>query len=296
MDVKFGISDAYTLDMTLVPDFGETQSDNLVLNLSPFEVRFDENCQFFTEGTELFNKGGLFYSRRVGGFPINYGAAEEGLQEGEDIIDNPTTTQLYNATKISGRSSNGLGLGFFNATSARTFATIESNEGGPRKVETSPLTNYNVLVADQNLPNNSYITLINTNVWRSGSTYDANVTGTVFELRNKKQSWSVQGQYKLSQQYYTDSTQLGHALGMELGKISGAFNFGAEYYEESDTYDPNDLGFLFNNNERSIEAYARYSFFDPVWIFNRINMGLNLNYSMVYEPAIYSETGVNYWV
>ena len=64
MDVKFGLSDAFTLDLTLIPDFGEAQSDNNVLNLSPFEVRFDENRQFFTEGTELFNKGGLFYSRR----------------------------------------------------------------------------------------------------------------------------------------------------------------------------------------------------------------------------------------
>ena len=38
MDVKYGISDAFTLDMTLVPDFSQVQSDNQVLNLSQFEV------------------------------------------------------------------------------------------------------------------------------------------------------------------------------------------------------------------------------------------------------------------
>jgi hypothetical protein len=54
MDVKYGISDAFTLDMTLIPDFGQVQSDNQVLNLSPFEVRYNENRSFFTEGTELF--------------------------------------------------------------------------------------------------------------------------------------------------------------------------------------------------------------------------------------------------
>ncbi len=69
MDIKYGINDAFTLDMTLIPDFGEARSDNQVLNLSPFEVRFDENLAFFTEGAELFNKGGLFYSRRIGGLP-----------------------------------------------------------------------------------------------------------------------------------------------------------------------------------------------------------------------------------
>ncbi|MBK7884653.1 MAG: hypothetical protein IPJ81_13370 [Chitinophagaceae bacterium] len=60
MDVKYGINQAFTLDMTLIPDFGQVQADNLILNLSPFEQRFNENRAFFTEGTELFNKGNLF--------------------------------------------------------------------------------------------------------------------------------------------------------------------------------------------------------------------------------------------
>ena len=46
MDIKYGINQSYTLDMTLVPDFGQVRSDNQVLNLSPFEVRFLENRQF----------------------------------------------------------------------------------------------------------------------------------------------------------------------------------------------------------------------------------------------------------
>ncbi|MBL4655339.1 MAG: carbohydrate binding family 9 domain-containing protein, partial [Bacteroidia bacterium] len=53
MDLKYGLSESFTLDMTIVPDFGQVRSDNEVLNLSPFEVRYDENRQFFTEGTEL---------------------------------------------------------------------------------------------------------------------------------------------------------------------------------------------------------------------------------------------------
>ncbi|MFZ8286689.1 DUF5916 domain-containing protein, partial [Staphylococcus aureus] len=32
MDVKYGINQAFTLDMTLIPDFGQVQSDNQVLN------------------------------------------------------------------------------------------------------------------------------------------------------------------------------------------------------------------------------------------------------------------------
>ncbi|MEP7320128.1 MAG: DUF5916 domain-containing protein, partial [Panacibacter sp.] len=67
MDVKYGINESFTLDVTLIPDFGQVQSDNVILNLTPFEQQFNENRPFFTEGTELFNKAGIFYSRRVGG-------------------------------------------------------------------------------------------------------------------------------------------------------------------------------------------------------------------------------------
>lgn len=66
LDIKYGLNEAFTLDLTLVPDFGQVVFDQNVLNLSPFEIQFNENRQFFIEGTELFNKAGLFYSRRIG--------------------------------------------------------------------------------------------------------------------------------------------------------------------------------------------------------------------------------------
>lgn len=69
LDVKYGINESFTLDMTLIPDFSQVISDNLVRNLSPFEQQLTENRPFFTEGTELFNKSGTFYSRRIGSKP-----------------------------------------------------------------------------------------------------------------------------------------------------------------------------------------------------------------------------------
>ena len=193
MDVKYGINDAFTLDLTLVPDFGQVISDNQVLNLSPFEIQFDENRQFFTEGTELFGKADIFYSRRIGGTPLMFYDVEDYLNEGDSIIENPSTSQLINAAKISGRNQNGLGIGVFNAVTAETRATVineESNE--QRDILTDPLTNYNVLVFDQNLWTNASVSLINTNVMRRGSFYDANVTGTQFRLPDKKMNgWQV---------------------------------------------------------------------------------------------------------
>ncbi|MBR9919960.1 MAG: carbohydrate binding family 9 domain-containing protein [Bacteroidetes bacterium] len=296
MDIKYGINDAFTLDMTVIPDFGEAISDNRVLNLSPFEVRFDENRQFFTEGVELFNKGGFFYSRRVGGTPLGYYEVEAQLEEGESVIANPNKTSLINATKVSGRTTGGLGVGVFNAISAATYATVENTEKETtRQIETNPLTNYNVTVFDQNLPNNSFVSLINTNVWRSGDTYDANLTGTVFDIRNKANSYSVNGNAAVSQKYYTDDTDLGFVYNLGFEKTSGEWQYGLYYGVESDTYDPNDLGFLYNNNERFAGAELTYNRFKPFGNFNSANAGLFVGYSRLYNPNVFTRMTVDTW-
>lgn len=159
--------------------------------MTPFEVRFDENRQFFTEGTELFNKGNIFYSRQIGGTPLHYGRAYESLLPGEKVINNPQKGKIINATKISGRTPSGLGLGLFNATSLKSYATVQSENGLERSVETDPLTNYNIFVLDWNLKNNSYFSFINTTVYRFGKDYDANVSAMEFDFRTKDNPYSV---------------------------------------------------------------------------------------------------------
>ncbi|HUM46510.1 MAG TPA: DUF5916 domain-containing protein, partial [Chitinophagales bacterium] len=158
MDVKYGVNESFTLDATLIPDFGQVQSDNLVLNISPFETKFDEKRPFFTEGTELFNQDNvsngsnspqLFYSRRIGGLPLKYFDAGDEVGNGETLIKNPSETKLYNATKFSGRTNGGFGLGILNAVTRPTYAEIKNDETGEvRQVETNPLSNYNVIVFD----------------------------------------------------------------------------------------------------------------------------------------------------
>ncbi len=112
MDLKYGISESFTLDMTLIPDFSQVPSDDQVVNLGPFETYYSEKRQFFTEGVELFSKGDVFYSRRVGSEPMGYDDIEENYPP-ENIIENPEQTQLLNATKLSGRTSSGTGIGDF---------------------------------------------------------------------------------------------------------------------------------------------------------------------------------------
>jgi hypothetical protein len=295
MDVKYGINESFTLDMTLVPDFGQVQSDNQVLNLSPFEVRFDENRQFFTEGTELFNKGGFFYSRRIGGKPLYHGKVNGQLEEGERIVDNPTTSRLVNASKVSGRTPGGLGVGVFNAVSANMYATVENEEGEQRQILTQPLTNYSIVVLDQSMKNNSYVSLINTNVARSGAAYDANLTGGLFRFADKKNMYSLRGRTALSQIFNPadQGPDLGYTLSVTGGKISGNFQYDFTQVIESHTYNPNDMGIVFNNNEITQQARVEYNIFKPFWKMNNLNADFGVTYSRLYQPYTFQHFVMN---
>lgn len=296
MDLKYGINDAFTLDMTLVPDFGQVLSDNQVLNLSPFEVFFQENRQFFTEGIELFDKSTLFYTRRVGGRPHNFSNANSQLGDNEFIESNPGIVQLYNATKISGRTSSGTGLGFFNAVAGEEYATIKNaNTSETRRVKTNPLTNYNVLVADQNLANNSVVSLMNTNVTRIGEDYDANSTGAFFNFKDKGQIYSVSGQFISSNKFYEDETQSGHSYSLALAKIGGNWKGFIDYLVESDDFDTNDLGFLFSANERSLYTNLSYTQYKPKnQKIQRWEVGVSPFYSRLYKPNVFTDFAINF--
>lgn len=287
MDVKYGITQAFTLDMTLIPDFGQVQSDNQVLNLSPFEVRFNENRSFFTEGTELFGKGNLFYSRRIGGTPIHHGSVYGQLQPGESVVKNPVETRLMNATKISGRTKNGLGIGIFNAVTKPQYATIEQNGKEARKFETDPLTNYNIIVFNQSLKNNSSVTLINTNVTRNGTDYDANVTAGLWDFYNKKNTWNTFGQVGVSNLIGVlprGKTLSGYNHRIGFGKTGGRFNFRVFQELADQKYDHNDMGYFTNNNYVENGFWMGYRWLKPTSWYNRINANMNAGFSMRFKP------------
>ncbi|MHA6249476.1 DUF5916 domain-containing protein [Pontibacter sp. CAU 1760] len=293
MDLKYGISDAFTLDMTLVPDFSQVQSDNRVLNLSPFEQQFSENRPFFLEGTELFNKGDFFYSRRIGGTPVNYGQAyDQEKYAGYEVLQNPRETKLLNGTKVSGRTQSGLGIGIFNAVVGRQHAVLQDSAGNRLEVETQPLTNYNVAVFDQSLKNNSYITLVNTNVMRQGGTYDANLTGGLFRLANKGNKYAVSGKAALSQRHLAQDTELGYLYEVEAGKVSGNFQYSISHSVKSADYNPNDLGILFINNTMEQEVNLSYNKFEPFWKMLNMSARVGAEYSRRYEPSAFQNFSV----
>jgi hypothetical protein len=292
MDLKYGISESFTLDMTLIPDFSQVPSDDQVVNLGPFETYYSEKRQFFTEGVELFSRGDIFYSRRVGTKPIGYDSIEASYAP-EDIVENPEQTRLINATKFSGRTSKGTGVGIFNAMTAPSYATVRDSAGDTPEIQTQPFTNYSMVVADQSLPNKSYISLYNTNVYRGNGVYSANVTGTEMDFRDRRNIFSASGLFNLSQKYYPDKpVELGYAYEVTLFKISGNAKYAIFQEVMSDTYDPNDLGYLGANNDIENGAYFSYDFYDPFWRILDMHNEISVEYHQLYDPREFTSLDI----
>ncbi len=290
MDLKYGINDAFTLDMVLVPDFGQTKFDNSVLNLSAFEVQYAEQRPFFTEGTELFNKGNLFYSRRIGGYPSGY----PNLGENEEITEFPGSVDLINAFKISGRTEKNLGIGIFNAITEKTYAKIQNTETGEtRKEIVEPMANYHVLVLDQRFGDNNSISFVNTNTMREGSFRDANASGLYFDLTNKKKTWNYWGNLEGSW-VMEDETRFGMEGSLAAAKISGQHRYQASIFFRTMDYNIDDLGYTGQTNYINYYGYYGYRYLQPKGFLNNLYLNFNLNYNRRLDPDLYNNFNFNF--
>ncbi|MBL7560264.1 protein with DOMON-like ligand-binding domain protein [Olleya sp. YSTF-M6] len=293
MDIKYGLTENLTLDATLIPDFSQAGFDDVQLNLGPFEQQFSEQRQFFTEGVDLFSKGNLFYSRRIG----DRASGRLNLQDNETFEEFPEKVQLLNAVKVSGRTKQGLGIGFFNAITEKTTVDITNTETGQKRSQViEPLANYNIMVLDQQFNKNSAVTLINTNVTRDGDFRDANVTGLLLDLVNKQNTYGAIAEVKMSTFNDVASKDNGYTARVGLGKNSGNLRYSATYDYADENYDINDLGILFRNNYSNFNAEVSYRTFEPGKTFNNTYFGTWINYNQLANPNTFTgaNTGFNF--
>lgn len=295
MDVKYGINESFTLDMMLIPDFGQVQSDDQQLNLTPFETFYDEKRSFFTEGTEIFNKGNIFYSRRLGGSPIHNDKVNQDLRTNEIITDKPNEAQILNATKVSGRTNKGLGIGFINAMNSNTYAKIkDSLSGDTRKMLTQGFSNYNMLVLDQSLGNQSYVSLANTHMTSPKSDYRSIVTATEFKLTNKAGNYALSGNAAMSQNKEDHKNEDGYRYQLQFSKVKGKFQFDLSHLLVDHKFDPNAMGYLEKNNEISNTATLKYNIYKPFWKVNELSNKLEINHNSLYHPNKFARIEI-YW-
>lgn len=294
MDIKYGITENFTLDATLIPDFSQVGFDNLELNLGPFEQTFREQRQFFTEGVDLFSKGGLFFSRRIGSAPVG----SVSLNPGESF-DRPSTTKVLNAIKVSGRTKKGLGIGILNAITERTDVAVTDENGDVVREETvEPFTIYNIIAIDQQYNGNSSISLINTNVLREGSFRDANATALVSNFQNKRNTYRIDTELRMSHVDFQDADpETGFSSFLFVGKTHGNFRYSFDHRFADTKYNINDLGLNLRNNRNDFGADASYEIFEPTEKLNTYRINAFVNYRRLNNPNAFSRFnfGFNYF-
>ena len=270
LDMKYGIKENLTLDATINPDFGQVEADPAVLNLTAFEVRFEERRPFFQEGVGVFRCQpcqGIFYPRRIGRTP-----------QLRSNPGDPLFTTILGAAKLTGRFAGGYNLGVIEAVTQR--------EVGVTGLTVEPQTNYLIARASRDLRGGSTsIGLITTAVNRSldGDTEDflrrsANmavlegfhrfdddryefgayggrsiVAGTE-EAIARTQLSSVHFHQRPDGEAQFDSTRTsmsGGVVSVSLSKISGAFRFYSFVRLASTEVELNDAGLVPLINDRS---------------------------------------------
>lgn len=294
LDVKYGITENFTLDATLIPDFSQAGFDNVRLNLGPFEQTFGEQRQFFKEGIDLFNKGDLFFSRRIGGRP----RGSISINSDEEIVNTPDNINVLNAMKISGRTKKGLGIGIFNAVTEKTDVRVRNTTTGETRQQTlEPLTNYNILVIDQQFNGNSSIGLVNTSVWRNGSEFrDAYSGALVANINNKRNTYNINAEAKVSQTEFDVNGEFGFSSFIRVGKSHGKFRYSFDHSFANDKYNINDIGLNFRNNFSNYGIDVNYRIFEPTEKLNNFFVNFYVNYRNLYKPDTFTGTnlGINF--
>lgn len=151
-DAKVGLAGDVTLDLSLNPDFGQVEVDPAVVNLTAYEIYYQEKRPFFIEGSNIlsFGRGGaallqdfywtdpnFFYSRRIGRAP-------QGSVSHEGFQDIPDRTAILGAAKLSGKITNSWSFAALAAVTDREYGQVDS-AGVRFKEEVEPSTFYGVV-------------------------------------------------------------------------------------------------------------------------------------------------------
>ncbi|HLO57212.1 MAG TPA: DUF5916 domain-containing protein [Bacteroidales bacterium] len=111
LDLKYGLTNNLTLDVTLNTDFAQVESDDQRVNLTRFDLFYPEKRSFFQERSSIFafdfeQGNSLFYSRRIGlsedePLPLYGGVRLTGMMNKWDVGILDMQTREFNSYKDS---------------------------------------------------------------------------------------------------------------------------------------------------------------------------------------------------
>ena len=317
VDAKIGVTNNLTMDLTINPDFGQVEADPSEVNLTAYETFFSEKRPFFVEGKNITsfsfgigdgedNDDNLFYSRRIGRRPQGSPDLRPGM-----YADIPVASTILGAAKLTGKTQNGLSVGFVEALTAEEKAEIDNN--GERTYETvEPLTNFFVGRVQKDLNEGKTIfggilTSTNRNLDENLGQYmhkSAYTGGVDFTQYFKDKKWQFNFNTALSQvngskqalEYtqrssaryfqrpdndYTEldpnrTSLLGSGGRAQFMKLDGHVNLLGSLSWKTPGFELNDLGYMQNADQIQAILWGSYKEWEPKSIYRTLNINGSL--------------------
>jgi len=244
LDMRWGVTDSLTFDLTINTDFAQVEADEQRVNLTRFSLFFPEKREFFLENAGIFEFGGggggggggmraplikVYHSRRI------------GIASGEQI-------PLLAGGKLTGRIGD-WSVGFLNVQTDE--AVLPEDDDG--EIEIVPTTNWTVARVKRNIGERSNLGVIFTNRQANGTDYNR-VVGVDADI-NPNQNFNISGYYTSS--YGPESLSDNWAAAGRVSYRGPIWRWNAGYTEIRENYDP-EVGFLLRDGVRQFSPQVTF--------------------------------------
>lgn len=246
------------LSATINPDFGNVESDDVVVNLTAFETFFPEKRSFFLEGQDIFNtsprtsgRGGpggpisLLNTRRIGGQAL--------YSVPGDVSVTPTDlsrpTDLLGAVKLAGQNGNWrYGTLLASEDDSEVRGRLSDGTRVNLQAQGRDFTIGRLLYENTSAGGRRSIGWMGTNI--SHTDIDASVNAIDAHFFSANNKWVVDGQAMHSD---VDGETGAGFLGDVSYRPERGVQHGISATYIDDTLDINDLGFLSRNDQMNLD-------------------------------------------
>ncbi|WP_149303696.1 DUF5916 domain-containing protein [Pareuzebyella sediminis] len=227
-DAKVAIGNGMNLDITVNPDFSNVEVDDIITNLTRFEVSLPEKRQFFIDNSDLFSSFGgsrdanPFFSRRIG--------------IATDSAGNTIENQILGGIRLSGKLNENWRLGVL---------SIQTDEDASNHIA----SNNNTMIALQKkvfARSNIGFFFINRQSFKTSDFIEPEdefnrVLGIDYNLASQDNTWN--GKFYAHKSFQPDDHQGNYSAGAFLGYNSRNFAAFSDWvYVDNDFR--SDLGFI----------------------------------------------------
>ncbi|WP_375323857.1 DUF5916 domain-containing protein [Flagellimonas sp. GZD32] len=267
-DAKISIGNGMNLDVTINPDFSNVEVDNLVANLTRFEVSLPEKRQFFIDNSDLFGSFGSqrdanpFFSRRI------------GIAQNKD--GNTIENGIVGGMRLSGKLNKNWRLGLLN---------IQTEEDEENEIASN---NNTVLALQKKMFSRSNLSFIFVNRQSFGE-YDFleetdrynRVVGLDYNLASQDNTWT--GKFFYHKSFAHDMGDRDDSGGLDLQYNSRFFNFGVRGNFVGDDF-RSDLGYIRRRDIVAARPFVELNFWPSKGKLN--SHGFRFSPNAIWRPTL----------